>query len=61
VFDRKLDTSTRNPHPAVSERRAKFDVHLDRCRDCQPELCSVAQAMWRSLCLSALRNHPGGV
>lgn len=60
MLGRTLDTSVNNPHPAVAERRRKFNEHLDWCTDCQPVLCNVADAMWRNICLSALRNHPAG-
>jgi hypothetical protein len=57
---RRLDVRAIAPHRGVSERRKQFDKHIDDCTDCQPVLCSTAQAMWRGLCLAALRATPGG-
>lgn len=50
----KLDT-TGADSPEVANKRNVFDRHLDRCTDCQPALCWVAQGLWREVCLSALR------
>lgn len=51
---RKLDT-TGAGHPEVANRRNQFDRHIDECADCQPVMCHVAQGLWRSVCLAALR------
>lgn len=52
---RRLDVRAHSPYPAIAARRQKFEQHLDECGDCQPQMCSVAQAMWRALVLAALR------
>lgn len=55
MFDRKLDTSTGSPHPEVVEARQAFDTHLGTCTLCQPEICTMAQIMWRQVCMTAVR------
>jgi len=54
---RRLDVRAASPYPAVAHRRQQFDRHVTECEDCQPELCGTANAMWRALCLSALRQQ----
>lgn len=56
---RRLDVRPNSPHQGVAVRRQQFDQHLTECADCQPALCSVAQAMWRGVCLAALRTQGG--
>lgn len=55
---RKLDT-TGAGRPDVANLRNVFDQHIDRCPDCEHHLCPVAQSLWRSVCLAALRSHGG--
>lgn len=52
---RRLDVRPNSPHPGVAHRRQQFDQHVTECEDCYPSLCSTANAMWRNLCLAALR------
>lgn len=60
IEGRRLDVRAISPHQGIATRRKQFDQHVDDCADCQPMLCSTAQAMWRNLCLAALRAVPGG-
>lgn len=59
VKDRKLDTSL-SANNAVALKRLKFDQHINTCATCQPSLCHVAEALWREVCLTALRTQKGG-
>lgn len=60
IEGRRLDVRADSPYRPVAERRRLFNVHVDTCTGCQPQLCSIAQAMWRNVCLSALRASDGG-
>jgi hypothetical protein len=60
IGDRRLNVSTTSPYVGVSTRRTQFDAHLNSCADCQPALCSTAQAMWRGVVLASLRAHKDG-
>lgn len=53
---RKLDTQG-SGSPEVANRRNLFDRHIDECAACQPALCPRAQALWRDVCLTALRVY----
>lgn len=57
--DRKLNTSPDAPGDTGRQRR-EFDSHLTTCADCQPMLCHRAEALWRSVCLTALRAQANG-
>ncbi|AMD42785.1 hypothetical protein SEA_XKCD426_44 [Streptomyces phage Xkcd426] len=54
--DRKLNTRPDAPGD-VGRQRREFDNHLSTCVQCQPALCHVAEALWRSVCISALVAH----
>lgn len=56
MIGRKLDTST-GAGGAVAVARTIFDTHLDGCADCQPHLCHQAEQLWRTVCLTALREE----
>lgn len=56
MSDRKLDTRGLDC-PDTAHRRNLFDQHMDRCANCQSQVCLVAQSLWRAVCLAALRNH----
>lgn len=53
--NRKLDVST-GAGGAVTVARVAFDTHLGDCAGCQPNLCFRAEALWRDVCLTALRR-----
>lgn len=52
----RLDVSTGAGGP-VAVRRSRFDQHLNDCPQCQTgsALCATAEALWRGVCLAALR------
>ena len=54
--DRKLDTST-GAGGTVAGARVRFDRHIDTCAVCEQVLCNLAQALWRKVCLTALRTQ----
>ena len=54
MLDRKLDVST-GAGGAVAVKRTQFDQHISACPDCQPHLCHLAESLWRTVCLTALR------
>lgn len=54
-MDRKLDTST-GAGGATAVARTRFDDHLNHCRACQPHMCSLAQQLWRQVCLAAIKQ-----
>jgi hypothetical protein len=56
MIGRKLDTST-GAGGAVAVARNTFDTHLNGCADCQPHLCHQAEQLWRTVCLTALREE----
>ena len=43
----------------VAVRRSRFDQHLNDCSQCQTgaSLCATAEALWRGVCITALRAH----
>lgn len=55
-MDRKLDTST-GAGGSTAVARTRFDSHLNDCRACQPHLCATAEALWRHVCLTALKQR----
>lgn len=55
---RKLDTRGTD-NPEVAHRRNLFDAHIDQCTECQPNICRVAETLWRDVCLTALRTAGG--
>lgn len=56
-MERKLNVRAEAGGATMNARLA-FDAHLDTCRACEPHLCSVAEQLWRAVCLTALRqNH----
>jgi hypothetical protein len=59
MIGRKLDTST-GAGGAVAVARNTFDTHLNGCADCQPHLCHQAEQLWRTVCLTALKQQHAG-
>lgn len=51
---RKLDVST-GAGGMVTVRRNVFDSHLSSCPDCEMNLCTRAQSLWRNVCVEALK------
>ncbi|QBZ73536.1 hypothetical protein SEA_MISCHIEF19_51 [Streptomyces phage Mischief19] len=54
MMPRKLNVST-GAGGKVMVARNRFDAHIDACADCQPHMCHTAEALWRTVCLTALR------
>lgn len=55
-----IDTSSNSSDPATATARLNFDKHLDTCADCHGSLCHVAESLWRTVTLTALRAHVKG-
>jgi hypothetical protein len=55
---RKLNVSS-GAGGLTGVKRARFDSHVDRCKDCQPVLCPMAQQLWRAVCVQAMRSQGG--
>lgn len=55
---RRLDVST-GAGGLVTVWRTQFDAHLNDCKDCRPELCALAQSLWRNICVQAMVQHRG--
>lgn len=55
-----IDTSSSSTDRATATARLNFDKHMDTCNRCRPQLCEAAEALWRTVCLTALRAHVKG-
>jgi hypothetical protein len=54
-MNHKLDTST-GAGGATAVARSRFDSHLNNCAQCQPHMCATAEQLWRTVCLTALKQ-----
>lgn len=54
--ERKLDTST-GAGGRVAVARTRFDRHLNECGSCPHNMCNTAQQLWRSVCVTAMRQQ----